>query len=87
MMTAYQCILNRLWMVGPGFKKHILNNKASKAFKTKIKVNRMDYALVPPRNHLWNQAEQARQTFKAHFIFVLVRVNDNNSPYPSGAIY
>jgi hypothetical protein len=39
----------------------------------------MDYELVPPGQHRHNQAEQAIQTFKAHFISILAGV-DNKFP-------
>ncbi len=48
MMAAYQRIVNRIRAVGLRLKKHILDNKASKAFNTKIKENKMEYELVPP---------------------------------------
>jgi hypothetical protein len=51
MMAAYQRIVNRMRAAGLGLKKHILDNKASKAFKAKIKENKMEYKLVPPGNH------------------------------------
>jgi hypothetical protein len=51
MMVAYQRIVNRMRAAGLGLKKHILYNEASKAFKAKIKENKMEYELVPPGNH------------------------------------
>jgi hypothetical protein len=36
----------------------------------------MDYELVPPGQHRRNQAEQAIQTFKAHFISILAGIDD-----------
>jgi hypothetical protein len=51
MMAAYQRIVNRMRAAGLGLKKHILDNEASKAFKAKIKENKMEYELVPPGNH------------------------------------
>ncbi len=62
--------------VGLGLKKHILNKEASKAFKAKIKEHKMEYELVPPRNHRRNQAERAIQTFKAHFISILAGIDN-----------
>jgi hypothetical protein len=76
MMVVYQRIGNRMQAAGLGFKKHILDNEASKAFKAKIKENEMEYELIPPGNHQWNQAKRAIQTFKAHFISILAGVND-----------
>jgi hypothetical protein len=74
MMAAYQRIVNRMRAAGLGLKKHILNNEASKAFKEKIKENKMEYKLVPPGNHQQNQAERAIQTFKMHLISILAGV-------------
>jgi hypothetical protein len=47
--------------------------------KACIKENSMDYKLVPLGQHRCNQAEQAIQTFKAHFISILAGVNDKFS--------
>jgi hypothetical protein len=76
MMVAYQRIVNRMRAAGLGLKKHILDNEASKAFKAKIKENKMEYKPFPPGNHQRNQAEQAIQTFKVHFISILAGVDD-----------
>jgi hypothetical protein len=75
LMVAYQRIVNRMRATGLGLKKHILDNEASKTFKAKIKENEMEYELVPPSNHQRNQAKQAIQTFKAHFISILAGVD------------
>ncbi len=79
MMEMYQHIINWMQAAGLGLKKHILDNKASKAFKELIRENELEYELVPPGNHRRNQAECAIQTFKAHFIVILARV-DNKFP-------
>jgi hypothetical protein len=50
-MVGYQRIVNRMRASGLGLKKHILDNKASKEFKAKIKENKMEYKLVLPGNH------------------------------------
>jgi hypothetical protein len=57
MMVVYQRIVNRMRAAGLGLKKHILDNEASKAFKAKIKENKMEYKLVPPGNHQQNEAK------------------------------
>ena len=85
MMRAYQKIVDRIPVAGLGLKRHILNNKASKAFKEKIQENGMQYKLIPPRNHQQNQAKWEIQTFKAHFISILV-ASTINSHYGSGVI-
>ena len=76
MMEAYQGIINRMQAAGLGLKLHILDNECSAAFKQLIGTNNMKHELVPPGNHRRNQAERAIQTFKAHFILILVGVDD-----------
>ncbi len=46
----------------------------------------MDYKFVPPGQHRRNQAEQAIQTFKAHFISILAG-DDDEFPLLLGATY
>jgi hypothetical protein len=77
MIRVYQKIINRMKAAGLGLKKHVLNNECSAAMKACIKENDMNYELVPPGQHRHIQAEQAIQTFKAHFISILASVNDN----------
>jgi hypothetical protein len=55
---------------------HILDNKASAAYKAEKKCTMQ---LVLPDNHQQNLAEQAIQTFKNHFKAVIAGV-DNNFP-------
>ncbi len=50
---------------------HLLDNKASAAYKAEIK-NNCTIQLAPPDNHRRNLVEQAIQTFKNHFKVVLV---------------
>ncbi len=76
MMAAYQRIVNRMQAAGLRLKKHILENKASKAFKAKIKKNETEYELVLPGNHQQNQAKQVIQTFKVHFISIFAGIDD-----------
>ncbi len=76
MIRAYQKIINRMKAAGLGLKKQVLNNKCLVAMKACIKENNMNYELIPPGQHRQNQAEQAIQTFKAHFIFIQASVND-----------
>ncbi len=76
MIRVYQKILNRMKAAGLGLRKQVLDNKCSAAMEACIKENGMDYKLVPPGQHRHNQAEQAIQTFKAHFISILAGVND-----------
>jgi hypothetical protein len=55
---------------------HILNNKASAAYKAEIKKN-CAIQLVLPDNHQRNLAERAIQTFKNYFKAVIVGEDDN----------
>jgi hypothetical protein len=55
---------------------HILDNKASAAYKVEIKKN-CSIQMVPPDNHQKNLAERAIQTFKNHFKAVIAGVDDN----------
>jgi hypothetical protein len=79
MITVYQKILNRMKAAGLGPRKQVLDNKCSAAMKACIKEKGMDYELVPPGQHRHNQAEQAIETFKAHYISILAGV-DNKFP-------
>jgi hypothetical protein len=79
MIRVYQKILNRMKAAGLGLRKQVLDNKCSAAMKACIKENGMDYKLVPPGQHRYNQAEQAIQTFKVHFISILAGI-DNKFP-------
>jgi hypothetical protein len=79
MVRVYQKIINRMKAAGLELKKQVLDNKCSAAMKACIKEINMDYKLVPPGQHRQNQAEQAIQTFKAHFISILAGV-DNKFP-------
>jgi hypothetical protein len=76
MIRVYQKIINRMKAGGLGLKKQVLDNKCPAAMKACIKENNMDYELVPLGQHRQNQAEQAIQTFKAHFISILAVVDD-----------
>jgi hypothetical protein len=71
MIQAYQVLMDCLCSVGVTPKMHILNNKCSAEFKERIKLNNMQYQLVPPHDHRRNIAEEAIQVFKAHFISIL----------------
>ena len=55
-------------------KLHILDNEASKAFKSAIKEN-CELQLVPPDTHRRNLAERAIQTVKSQFISILAGVD------------
>jgi hypothetical protein len=74
-LKAYERILQRI----PNNHKpklHIMDNEASKAIKEfLVKVNHMEYQLVPPHTHRRNAAERAIRTFKNHFIAGLCSTN------------
>jgi hypothetical protein len=53
---------------------HVLDNKASAAFKLVIKTT-CNLQLVPLDTHQWNLAERAIQTFKNHYIAILAGVD------------
>ncbi len=53
---------------------HILDNKASDAFKKEIRTN-CNLQLVPPDTHHRNLAERAIQTFKSHFIAIFAGID------------
>lgn len=59
MIHAYQALISRLNAAGIFPKEHILDNKCSTEFKSIIKTNKMTYQLVPPHDHMPNQAEKA----------------------------
>ncbi len=75
-IRVYQKTINRMKVAGLQLKKQVLDNKCLAAMKACIKENDMDYKLIPPGQHRQNQAEQAIQTFKAHFISILAGVDD-----------
>ncbi len=76
MIRVYQKIITRMKAAGLRLKKQVLDNKCSAAMKACIKENNMDYKLVPPGQQGQNRAEQAIQTFKAHFVSILAGVDD-----------
>ncbi len=57
-------------------RTHLLDNKASAAFKAEIWKN-CTLQLGPPDNHRRNLAEQVIHTFKSHFKAILAGVADN----------
>ncbi len=73
MVWAYQVLIDRLNFAGIFPKLHILDNKCSADMKKTIKSNKMDFQLVPPRDHRCNLVKKAIQTFKDHFVAILWR--------------
>jgi hypothetical protein len=77
MIKAYLILWIRLTALGTVRPTtHILDNKASEAYKAEIKKN-CTIQLVPPRNHRRNLAEREIKTFKNHFKAIIAGVADN----------
>ena len=64
LIQAYKRIIERMKNAGLMIKKQILDNKASKAYKEPIVLEKITHELVPPGNHWLNVAKQFIQTFK-----------------------
>ena len=73
-IAAYQDIFTRHAARDTAPTMHILDNKASTALKHAIMSNKCTFQLVPPHVHRRNVAERAIQTFRDHFLEVLVGV-------------
>ena len=58
-------------------KKHVLDNKISDLVKDSFKDLNIEYQLVSPGMHHRNAAERAIQTFKIHFIAIIVGLDPN----------
>ena len=69
-VRAYQKLLKELRLCGMSPKKHVLDNEMSAEFKDAVRMNGMEYELVPKGQHQRNIAEKAIQTWKAHAISV-----------------
>ena len=75
MIRAYQALLERIKSTGVcDPKKHIMDNEASAEFKKVIK-KQSKLQMVPPDSHRRNIAERAIQTFKNHFVAILLGVD------------
>ncbi len=75
MIKAYESFWGRITKLRENKPSlHILNNKASTAFKAATKQN-CNLQLVPPNTHRCILAERAIQMFKSHFIAILVGVD------------
>ena len=67
--------MQRLKNKGMLIDLQLLDNNASKAYKQTITSDwKIKFQLVPPHIHQRNAAEQAIQTFKAHFLAILAGV-------------
>jgi hypothetical protein len=75
MIKAYQALMactTRNCKTKP--KLHILDNKASVAFKAEIQ-KKCELRLIMPDTHCLNLAERTFQTFKSHLILILAGVD------------
>jgi hypothetical protein len=54
MIQAYENIINRMRMAGLGITRHTLDNEASDALKQCIRLQQIEFELVPPGNHKRN---------------------------------
>lgn len=54
---VYQKLHNQITKLGHPIKIHVLDNKAPKTYKTKIRNNKSTYQLVPPHKHQKNRTE------------------------------
>ena len=70
---AYDCLTEC------GFEPllHKIDHETSRELVQAIKERRLQYQVMPPRNHRQNPAERAIQTFKSHFISILNGVDAN----------
>jgi hypothetical protein len=76
--SAYQAIFKRWKATGavcPNW--HILDNEAPEELKQAIRENKCRVELTPADQHRRNAAKRAIQTFKGHFMSVLVGVADD----------
>ena len=78
LMKAYNTIMQRLKDRDMLVNLQILDNEASKEYKTLVKDKwNINYQLVPYHIHRQNAVERAIQTFKAYFISILAGVADD----------
>ena len=78
-MEAYNTIIQRLKDRNMFVHLQILENEASKEYKTIIKDKwNIKNQLFPSHIHLQNASERAVRTFKAHFLSILAVVADDS---------
>ena len=69
---AYQKKRKLLCSRGLTPRTHVLDNECSKVLKEYMEEENETYQLVPPHLHRRNAAERSIQTFKNHFIAIMV---------------
>ena len=77
-LKAYNTIMERLKAKGLTVDLQVLDNDTSKELKKTITQEwKVEYQLVPLDVHRRNAAERAIRTFKAHFLSILVGVDQD----------
>lgn len=71
-LKVHKAIMNFLQDRGQLLKMQRFDNEASEMYKQNIKKFKIKYQLTPAQMHQRNIAERAIQTFKNHFISILV---------------
>ena len=81
LICGYKSLLLQLQRAGIVPRKHVMDNKISKAMKEHIRNEcRVKLELVPPGCHRCNAAEVAIRNFKAHFLSILAGVANDFPP-------
>ena len=81
LIRGYKSLLLRLQRAGIVPRKHVLDNKISKAMKEHIRDEfKVKLELVPPGCHRRNAAEVVIRNFNPHFLSVLAGVADDFLP-------
>jgi hypothetical protein len=76
-LMAYQTQLELLETKGHKIQLNVMDNQACNVVKTYLATKGCHNVIVEPNNHRANAAEQAIQTFKAHFISALATTDSN----------
>ena len=72
MIDARRRGLLRIKQLGITLAHQLLDNEIYQTYKDEIRDSGMSYQLVPPYDHHRNIAERAIQTWKNHFVGVLI---------------
>ena len=76
-VQAWKTLFNWLTKHGHETKLFILDNEFSTELNNTLKSNNLMFQLVSPNVHQRNAAERAIQTFKNHFLSVLVTADQS----------
>ena len=74
---VFQSVIQYLHARGLRPRLHTLDNEASAILRDYLRLEDMEYQLVPPHIHRWNASECAICTFKNHFIAGLASTDPN----------